>query len=215
MMTALVVLESGKKLDDTIIVDGNALKFYGAGINLEIGEEVSVSDLLHGLLINSGNDAALALAIGVGGTKEKFVNLMNKKAQELRMADTHYENPHGLDAKNHFSSASDLAILASKLYKNSIVKEIIQKKEYEFDSVDGSQHHYFKTTNYLLRDDYDYMIGGKTGFTDNAGHCLTSFVSNKKENEILNVVLGNSIDQGQFHDTMAVTEWVYGNYEWE
>ena len=215
VMTAVVLLDSDKYLEDTYVVEPEVLDVYGSGINLETGEEIKVSDLLHGLLIKSGNDAAMAIARKVAKDEAEFIKLMNKKAEDLDMINTNFQNPHGLDQKNHYSSAYDLAKLASYAYQNKLFRELVLMKEYEFDAINIQKQHQFKNTNKLLQEDYFLINGGKTGFTDEAGYCFISFGINEKNNEIITVVLGAEDDGLQYHDTKALIEWTFGNYKWE
>lgn len=215
MMTAVVLLDSEISLEDTYMVEAEAVNVYGSDIDLEIGEEVVVNDLLHGLMINSGNDAAMAIARKVGKNEKNFVRLMNEKAEELGMANTKFQNPHGLDQKNHYSNVKDLVKLASYVYQKPSFKKIIRMSDYQFDAINIPKHHQFKNTNKLIQENYFLISGGKTGFTDNAGYCLITFGINENKNEIITVILGEEKDGQQFHDTKAMIEWTFGNYEWE
>ena len=115
LMTALVALESGHVLEEEVTISGEWAGAEGSSIYLRAGERVSLEALLYGMLLRSGNDAALAVAGYCGGTVERFVDRMNQKAQELGMADTHFANPNGLNAEGHYSSAYDMALLALSL----------------------------------------------------------------------------------------------------
>lgn len=215
IMTAVVLLDSGISMEDTYTVEEEAVNIYGSDIDLEIGEEILVNDLLHGLMIHSGNDAAMAIARKVGKNEESFVQMMNKKAKELGMANTQFQNPHGLDQKNHYTNVKDMVKLASYAYQKPNFKKIIRLSDYQFDAVNIPKHHQLKNTNKLLHEDYFLINGGKTGFTDNAGYCLLTFGINENKNEIITVVLGEKEDGRQFHDTKAMLEWTFGNYKWE
>jgi D-alanyl-D-alanine carboxypeptidase len=214
IMTAVILLDSEVSMEDTYTVEQEVMEFYGSDIDLEVGEEITVNNLLHGLLINSGNDAAMAIARKVGKTKENFVKMMNQKAQDLGMNNTMFHNPHGLDYKDHYASASDLAILAAYAYQKPIFRQIIRMKDFQFDAENIVKHHQFKNTNQLLHEDYFMINGGKTGFTDNAQYCLIAYGSDKNKHEIITVILGSPEDGMQFHDTKAMIEWTYGNYHW-
>lgn len=214
IMTSVVVLESGVSLDEVAVIDSEIPKVEGADIELEEGEEVKINDLLYGLLISSGNDAALALAKKIGENTENFVEMMNKKAEEFGLSNTHFSNPSGLDADNHYSSAEDLAILAGHAFDNSLFNEIVRIREHDISSINIGKSHHLKNTNKLLHDGYVNIIGGKTGFTDNAGYCLVTFAENNKGNQIIAVVLGNSENDGHFQDTKALVDWSFQNYSW-
>ena len=216
IMTAMVVLESGVDLEDTTEVDREVVRVEGADINLKSGEEMRVGDLLHGLLISSGNDAARALAKKVGGDMDGFAVMMNNKAQEIGLTHTHFVNPSGLDAAGHVSTAEDLAILANYAYQNPIFREIVATKEDDIQSVNTDDNHHLKNTNKLLRKNYGYVVGGKTGYTEEAGFCLITFaVGNKKKHQITTVVLGSEKSGQQFQDSKALVEWTYNNFRWE
>ena len=216
IMTAVVVLESEVDLEDTLEIDGEMVSVEGADINLEPGEEMRVGDLLYGLLISSGNDAANALAKKVGGDIDSFVVMMNAKAQEIGLENTHFANPSGLDAKKHYSTVEDLAILANYAYQNPIFSEIVVIKESDIHSVNTDQNHHLKNTNKLLQADYNYVLGGKTGYTEDAGFCLTIFATDAtKKHQIVTIVLGSELNGQQFQDSKALVEWTYDNFRWE
>jgi D-alanyl-D-alanine carboxypeptidase len=215
MMTAVVVLDSGVNPEESAVIDSEVVQVEGADIGLKEGEEMRVSDLLYGVLIASGNDAALALAKKIGGSVEGFVGQMNEKASDLGLSNTHFSNPTGLDQEDHFSNVKDLAILANHAFKNPIFQEIVGIKEHDIQALNSDKTHHLKNTNKLLLNDYSNILGGKTGFTDEAGFCLTSFAENERGNQIVVVVLGSEEDGNQFQDTKALVEWTFMNYEWQ
>jgi len=215
MMTATVVLESGVNLDEAVLIDEEVANLEGADIDLLSGEEVRVVDLLHGLLIASGNDAALALAKKIGGgSTENFVAMMNHKAQAIGLTNTHFVNPSGLDQTNHYSNVRDLALLASYADRQPLFNKIVQIKEYDFSAVNLEKNHHLVNTNKLLRSNYAHIKGGKTGYTEEAGFCLTTFAANAEQHSIVVVVLGDQLNGEQFQDTKALVEWVFNNYLW-
>ncbi|MBU1178481.1 D-alanyl-D-alanine carboxypeptidase [Patescibacteria group bacterium] len=216
MMTAVVVLESGVDLEDTLEIDGEMVGVEGADINLVPGEEMRVGDVLHGLLISSGNDAARALAKKVGGDIGSFVEMMNAKGQAIGLKNTHFANPSGLDEAGHFSTAEDLAVLANYVYQNPVFKEIVALKESDIQSVNIGDNHHLRNTNKLLQANYSYLLGGKTGYTEEAGFCLTTFAAEEKgQHQIVTVVLGSELNGQQFQDSKALIEWTYNNYRWQ
>lgn len=215
MMTAVVVLESSVDLEDSTVIDSEAVKIEGADINLENGEEMRVGDLLHGLLISSGNDAAMALAKKVGGDVDGFVVMMNDKADELGLSNTNFTNPSGLDQPDHYSNVKDLVILANYAFKNPVFNKIIRMKEHDIQAINVDKSHHLTNTNKLLKADYANVKGGKTGYTEEAGFCLATFAANKKDNHIISVVLGDELNGNQFQDSKALVEWTYNNYSWE
>lgn len=166
IMTALIVCENAD-LDEIVTVKPEFSGIEGTSIYLKAGEKISVKTLLYGMMLKSGNDAALALADCVGGSVERFVSMMNMRASELGMQSTHFENPNGLPAEGHVSTALDMAKLASHAMKNDIFRTVVSSKTY---SAEGRA---FTNHNKLLkmRDDID---GVKTGYTKAAGRCLVS-----------------------------------------
>lgn len=215
VMTVITALESGKDLDAEVITHPEASNLIGARIKLESQEVIRFEDLLKGAMISSGNDAALAIAYHVGdGDKEVFIKMMNEKAREIGLKNSSFKNPHGLDAGGHYSSAEDIIALFDYALQNEKFRSYINIKTDEAHALDRSTVHKFKNTNKLLSEVYPYMIGGKTGYTDNAGFCLVS-LSSQDDNEILTVVLGSNYSGNQFQDSKALIEWTYNNYSWE
>ncbi len=168
IMTAIVVLEN-MPLDYVVTVDAQAVGVEGSSIYLYKGEQLTCRDLLYGLMLESGNDAAVALAVAVGGTVERFVMLMNEKAAELGLKDTHFENPHGLPNDNHYTTALDLAILTDYALGDKTFSEIVATKK--TTACNGLR--YYVNHNRLLFS-YEGMIGVKTGYTAASGRCLVT-----------------------------------------
>jgi len=190
LMTALVVSECCTELSALVTVyegDLNGI-VYKSDSTLDpmlcAGEEMSVHELLYGLLLASGNDAAAVLARFVGGTTAEFVELMNKKAAELGMVNTHYSNPHGIQDENHFTTASDMALLAREILKNPTLMEIVGASSYTIPASNMSEARTVESTNRLLCDStekpeqnghiYAYATGMKTGSTPSAHGCLVA-----------------------------------------
>ena len=166
LMTALVVLENAELTDHVQILERHCL-VEGSSMYLKPGESYTVRELLLGLMLSSGNDAALALADHVGRSEAGFVRLMNRKAAELGLIQTHFENPHGLDAKGHASTARDLARLMFRCMENSNFRALVSTKSATVHGLTLINH------NRLLTQ-YPGCIGGKTGYTMAAGRCLVS-----------------------------------------
>jgi len=182
LMTCIIVLENSK-LEDTISVGEEVLSMYGTNIYIEVGEKLTVKDLLYGLILRSGNDAALTLAVHTLG-EDAFVRKMNEKAIELGMKNTSFENPHGLDENTkNYSTAYDMALLSSYAYQNSIYRDIISTKKYVTKS---NYKSYIWYNRMSLLNRYEYCIGGKNGYTPKAGKSLVSYA--KKGNTILTIV---------------------------
>src|SRR6185295_1498470 len=198
LMTALIMVEN-HDLSEVVPVPRVAAEIEGTSAHLLAGETLTVHDLLYALLVPSGNDAALALAIFDAGSEESFVEKMNRRAKLLSMDSTHFVNVHGLDADGHVSSAHDLAILARQILKNPLLKEIVNVPKATINSTDGKFSHTFFTTNDLLASPFP-IFGIKTGTTDAAGQCLITLLKTKTH-EIVIVVLGSS---DRFQDTKAL-----------
>lgn len=183
IMTCIVVLEKAS-LTDEITVGEEILKMYGTNIYLEVGEVLTVKDLLYGLMLRSGNDAAVTLAVGIMGSEESFVLEMNKKAKEIGMKNTIFNNSHGLDEDTkNYSTAYDMALLSKYAYHNKEYRKIIKTRKYQTKS---SLKSYLWYNRMMLLSYYDYCIGGKNGYTPSAGKTLVSLA--KKNNMILTVV---------------------------
>ncbi|MGN1342607.1 MAG: D-alanyl-D-alanine carboxypeptidase [Bacilli bacterium] len=170
IMTATIAIES-RKVEDTVTIDDSILKAYGSGIYIEVGEEIKLKDLLYGLMLRSGNDAALAIATYIAGSEENFVNLMNQKAKELGMKNTIFYNASGLPTPHgNYSSCYDMALLTRYVMKNKLYREIVSTKEYKVTT--NYKTYVWNNKNKLLR--YDYITGGKTGYTEESGRTLVS-----------------------------------------
>lgn len=219
MMTVLLILEN-HSLDEIITVDSRATKVEPGKINLRSGEKISVKELVKAAMIKSANDAALALALYDINQKENpndlqlFVDKMNSRALELGMNNTRFENPIGFDSeepelKPHYSTASDLAILARTLYKYPLIQDIATIKSTSVSSIDGESHQ-VDTTNELLNS-YLNVLGLKTGTTDLAGECLISIVKTPTGNKILNVILNSP---ARYKESKILSQWVINNFTW-
>ncbi len=196
IMTAIVAIEL-TPLDYTVRVPKGAVGVEGSSIYLYEGEEITFRDLLYGLMLESGNDAAEAIAITVGGTRERFIALMNEKAAELGLTDTHFENPHGLPSENHYTSALDLAKLTHYALENEIFAKTVSTKRYE--ACNGKR--LFVNHNKLLFS-YDGLIGVKTGYTKASGRCLVT-AAKRNGKTLVAVTLNDyycSADHARMHD---------------
>ena len=189
IMTALCALESGSNLDEEFEIDPRAVGIEGTSMYLRKGEKLCLRDLLYGLILPSGNDASCAIAYRISGSIEDFVALMNKKAKELNLVNTNFVNPHGLDAKDHYTSAYDLAIITAEALKNPEFVEIIGTKSKSVKGAGDEQEElrFLKNKNKLLTS-FEGCTGVKTGFTDMAGRC---FVASSKRGDlsVISVVL--------------------------
>ena len=163
IMTATVAIENGN-LNKEITIGEEVLKMYGSNIYVELGEKMTLKNLLYGLLLRSGNDAAVVIANNVAKDEESFVEMMNKKAKELGMKNTIFRNSHGLDEETkNYSSAKDMAILSSYANTLPVYKEISKTKKWTVQS--NKKSYVWNNRNKLLYS-YKYATGGKTGFTE-------------------------------------------------
>ena len=170
IMTSVVAIESGK-IDDIVTVDESVLKAYGSGIYIEVGEEISLRDLLYGLMLRSGNDAAIMIATYVSGSEDEFVKLMNEKARELGMKNTIFYNASGLPTPSgNYSSCYDMALLTRYAMKYDLYKDIVSTEKYKVST--NKKTYVWNNKNKLLK--YDFITGGKTGYTEESGRTLVS-----------------------------------------
>lgn len=207
MMTAIVALENGD-MNATYTVSQAAANVGESSMELTAGMEVSLHDLLCGLLIKSGNDAGITIAEGIAGSEDKFAIMMNEKAQAMGLQNTHFTNPHGLDAENHYSSAYDLSVIARYGMKNETFREIVGTKKVKLKL--GGKNHTFKSTNSLLNT-WDECEGIKTGYTGDAGYCLTS-AAQRDGVELFAVVLGCANEAERFTDSYRLLQWGFSHY---
>ena len=171
IMTALVTCKNTENFDEVVTIHDNAVGIEGTSMYLRKGEKLTVKELLFGLMLPSGNDAAMALAYHIGGGEEKFVEMMNAQASELGLKNTHFANPHGLDADGHYTSALDLALITAEGMKNDMFREIIATKNVRVTGSKENEPRLLSNKNRLLKT-LDGCTGVKTGFTDNAGRCF-------------------------------------------
>ena len=199
IMTCILALES-KSLDDEVTISGNAAGTSGSSLDLVEGEVVKMGDLLSGMMMESGNDAATAVAEFVGGDVETFVGMMNAKAQVLGMAGTHFANPHGKhsDDNDHYSTATDMGILARYAMTNPKFTAIVDQESYTMPATNKRQEKTYNNTCFLMRSDkesyYPYATGGKTGSTEYAGACLVAMASNDEMDLICLIFKDESTD---------------------
>ncbi len=211
LMTAVVALENGS-LDDVVNIDFDLKSTPSYKMGLLKGEKITLENLLYGLLISSSNDAAEVVAVNVGGGYLNFINMMNNKAKEIGMNNTHFSNAMGIDNEENYSTAQDLAYLANYALGNDFVDRVIKIKEKEVRSLDGETTHYLENTNKLLFENDLNILGMKTGKTPQAGECLISLAENSNGNRILVIVLGSRL---RFEDSKKLILWTWNNIVWE
>ncbi len=209
IMTAIVVIENSS-FDTTVEASKKAANTGGSRLGLKTGDKITIRDLLYGLMLCSGNDAAVCLAESVSGSVENFSNLMNAKAQELGLVNSHFESPHGLDSDEHYTTAYELALLSNYALKNSDFLKIVGTKNYTV-TING----YPKTlsnTNELLGN-LNGVYGIKTGFTNGANRCLVTAC--KRDNmDIICVVLGADTKSFRTKDSIKLIEYSFKAYEY-
>ena len=208
IMTAVIVLENGN-LSDVVEVSKKAAGTGGSRLGLTAGAKITVNDLLYGLMLCSGNDAAVALAQHIGGSVQGFAELMNKKVEELGLKNTHFVTPHGLDEEEHYTTAYELAKITDYALNIDKFAEIVRTKNYTV-TING----YSKTlgnTNELLGN-LNGVYGVKTGFTNGANRCLVTAI--KRDNlDIICVVLGADTKKNRTQDSIKLIEYAFKNYQ--
>jgi D-alanyl-D-alanine carboxypeptidase (penicillin-binding protein 5/6) len=210
ILTAILAVESGR-LDEEVKVSARAAATPGSSMHLQTGQKILLRELLTGLMLRSGNDAAVAIAEHLAGSVEEFVIQMNNKAQALGAYDSHFRNPHGLSAAGHYSSAFDLAWLARYAMLNPVFADIVNTRQTSIDWFDqrGREHDQdLRNTNKLL-----WMLeeadGVKTGTTGEAGPCLVSSATRDNQ-KLIAVVLH---DHSRWFDSMKLLKWGFANFK--
>lgn len=205
IMTALVALENGN-VNEMVTVDASAYGTEGSSIYLKLEEEVGLKDLLYGLMLSSGNDAAVAIAVHIGGGTQAFADMMNKKAVELGAYNTNFVTPNGLHDEQHYTTAYDLARIAAAAMNNETFRRIVSTEYYQAET--GEAARTFKNKNRILWE-YAGGTGVKTGYTKAAGRCLV-FSAEQEGMELIGVVL-NCPDM--FEDAKAILDHGFEKYE--
>ena len=214
IMTAILTLESGRSLAEKFTVSKEATRVPASKLYLRAGQSLSIEELLYGIMLASANDAAVVLAEGVAGSVEHFGELMTKKAQDLGAINSHFTNPHGLTAVDHYSTAKDLAILFRYAMKNPTFREIVQTK---FSSVTTTavvrkkvvpRRISVRNHNRLLWN-FDGALGGKTGYTHAAQKCFVGAVQ-RNGTTLIVAILGA---RDQWGDTKRLLEYGFDHYE--
>jgi D-alanyl-D-alanine carboxypeptidase (penicillin-binding protein 5/6) len=204
IMTAIIALEHGN-LEDVVTVSKRAASVGGSVINLKAGEKLKLIELLYGLMMKSGNDAAIAIAEHVGGSYDNFIAMMNKKAALLGAKNTQFKTPHGLDANGHYSTAYDMAVITRYAIKNPTFSRIVSTKSRQIPSRG------LYNTNEMLGL-YPGADGVKTGYTGLAGRCLVT--SATRDNwRIISVVLGCSSRTKRAQSSKSILDYAFANYK--
>ncbi len=206
IMTAILAIEYGN-LKDTVTVSPHASRMEGSSIYLRPGEQVTLETLLYGLMLRSGNDAAVAIAEHLAETEANFAHLMNVKAWELGMSRTHFANPHGLDEEGHYSTARDMAVLSAYALKNPLFQQIVKTKTKRVSWPGEQWQRSWSNKNKMLHF-YDGADGVKTGFTRKSGRTLVS--SATRGSQQLVVVTLN--DPDDWRDHMRLLDYGFSRY---
>ena len=209
IMTATIIIENCD-LNKTITVSKKAASTGGSRLGLKTGDKITIRDLLYGLLLCSGNDAAIALAETAAGSVQEFSNMMNNKAKELGLNNSHFESPHGLDSDNHYTTAYELALLADYALQNSTFRNIVGTKNYTI-TINGYPKN-ITNTNELLGN-FNGVYGVKTGFTNGANRCLVT-ACKRGEMDIICVVLGCDTKNFRTQDSIKLIDYTFDNFEY-
>ena len=205
IMTAVVALESCN-VNEIIEIADEAVGVEGSSIYLQKGERMTLLELLYALLLQSANDAAVAIAVGVGGCVGNFADMMNEKAMSLGLTSTHFENPNGLDADGHVTTARELALLTAYALKNPTFAEIVATYKRKISGPDGTVR--LVVNHNKLLNMYDGCVGVKTGFTKKSGRCLVSAAC-RESLTLVSVTLSAPDD---WRDHTAMLNYGYENY---
>lgn len=214
MMTLLLVMEqidSAKiKLSDKVTISENAANMGGSQVFLQPNEVMTVDELIKSVCIASANDSAVALAEYVGGTEEKFVKMMNDKLKKLGLTNTNFENVHGLDSENHYSCPYDMAMIAKELLRHEKILKYSSIYEEYLKKNDGSSV-WMVNTNKLIRY-YHGLDGLKTGYTKEAGYCLTA-TAKRNDMRLISVIMGSDTSETRSKETTELLDYGFNNYK--
>lgn len=208
IMTAIVVLENAN-LTDVVTISSRAAGIGGSRLGLKKNDKITVNDLLYGLMLRSGNDAAIALAIHVGGSVEGFAEMMNNKAKELGLVNSHFVVPHGLDNDGHYTTAYELAKIADYALNIDKFKEIVSTRNTTI-YINGYAKA-INNTNQLLGS-VSGVYGVKTGFTNGAGRCLVT-ACKRDDLDVITLIIGANTTKQRTSDTIKLIQYAYNNFE--
>src|SRR3989344_1698878 len=206
LMTALVALDAYDT--DQVLTARTASQAVGSTIHLVNGDQLTVENLLYGLLVDSGNDAGLVLAENYPGGYTQFITRMNQKVRELGLTSTHFTNVSGLINDDHYTTVTDLTVIARAAIRNATIRKIVSTKTITITDITGSKKYYLESTNKLLG--MDGVKGLKTGWTPESGECLVTLVT-RDGKSILVTLLGSD---DRFGESAKLINWVYDNFDW-
>ena len=208
IMTAVIAIENNN-LNEIVDIGEEVLPMYGSNIYIEVGEQISLRDLLYGLILRSGNDAAVSIAKHVSGSEERFVNLMNQKAKKIGMTNTIFNNCHGLDDETeNYSTAYDMAKLM--IYANNLIEFVEISGTEKWMVTTNKKSYVWHNRNKLLKE-YKYTTGGKTGYTPKAGKTLVSTASKND----LNLVAVTLNDPNHYETQKELFDYIFSKYHKE
>ena len=217
IMTAMIALENGNLQDKVIFSKDAVYKTEGSGIARDVGEEMTLEQCMYGMLLESANECAYAIAEHVGGTYEHFVDMMNEKAEELGCTNTHFTNPHGLPDEEHYVSAHDMALIARAAWQNETFRIMTGTIRYEIpptnkhDEITYLQNHNAMINNYKGSDHlYEPCVGGKTGYTQAARNTLVTYAQ-KNGLTLITVILCTDAPK-HWDETEALFEYCFANF---
>lgn len=207
LMTALVALDAYNT--DQVLTAKTAGQAVGSTIHLKNGDQLTVENLLYGLLVDSGNDAGVVLAENYLGGYSQFVAKMNEKARELGLSSTHFTNVSGLINDDHYTTTADLTVIARAAIRNAVIRKIVSTKSITITDITGTKKFFLESTNKLLG--MDGVKGLKTGWTPESGECLVTLVT-RDGKSILVTLLGS---EDRFGESIKLINWVYDNFDWQ
>jgi serine-type D-Ala-D-Ala carboxypeptidase (penicillin-binding protein 5/6) len=207
IITALVALKYGD-LDKKVLISEKASQIRGSTVGYKRGEYITLKELVHGLMLRSGNDAAIAIAEGISGSIDEFLKLMNEYAAEIGLLDTHFESPHGLDSANHYTTAYDLAVATAKAKEIKKFNEIVSSKDIDAGSAGFTRS--FHNINKILWQ-MPTANGVKTGYTGQAGKCLVSSIGYDNKDIIIVILNSNT----RWKETQKIYDYIVKEYEYK
>ncbi|MFA6028009.1 MAG: serine hydrolase [Patescibacteria group bacterium] len=214
LMTVLVFAENNPGWDAKHKMTSGENSLIGAKLQIDSDQELNMLDLLRVTLIGSANNTAMALSHSIGMNDEQFKKAMNKKAEQLGLQNSHFVEPTGLD-ENNKSSPQDMAIILGEVISHKELKEAMAMKEHKMLIPPDNHEHTVKSTVKIMLDEEVNVIGGKTGFTYEAGYCLASIAKNAQGNEIITVVMGLPDEVSRDAESKELIQWAFDNYEWK
>ena len=207
LMTALVALDTYNI--DQVLTARTASQAIGSTIHLKNGDQLTVENLLYGLLVDSGNDAGVVLAENYPGGYSRFIAKMNEKALELGLTSTHFTNVSGLVNDDHYTTTAELTVIARASIRNAVIRKIVSTKSITITNITGTKRFFLESTNKLLG--MEGVKGLKTGWTPESGECLVTLVT-RDGKSILVTILGS---EDRFGESIKLINWVYDNFDWK